>query len=221
MFKLICTGVLFDLREMLYAGWVPNVFYEPPSCFLEKKIIWLQKTKKKKCTGGFTHFCWLHTSPNNLSQMPSATRHHPCINPPIRPNGPHFLELMSAFSRLSCCADPSVVDDVRSDQCHLFLHLIAPLAWRLFTGRAAAPSSHPEKFPLKERERAPLSAPLHLLALDLRQQAACYLAVWNITGYFCRMDSLLSGSAFLVLSIPQSLCSTHQYAPRFCCRWGL
>lgn len=173
-----------------------SYFSKPPSCFHEKEGC--SRPRQPAPTNRYLYkMCWWIYSlsltteiSNNLSQMPSAILD---ITPALTPQPPSSLCTADvsfiSLPPLSQFTDPSVDDDVRADQSHLFLDLIAPYACRQFTGRAEGPSSHHEQLPLKEREtereralRPPLSALLPLpfpsppsSGLDLTQQQ---LVIW-------------------------------------------
>lgn len=162
---------------------------KPPSCFLEKEGC--SRPRQPAPTNRYLYkvHWWIYSLSltteisSNLSQMPSAILD---ITPALTPQTPSSL---SADVSFTSTPPPSVDDDVRADQCHLFLDLKASYACRQFTGRVEGPSSHREQLPLKEREgegalRPLLSAllPPSLLfpsppssGLDLTQQQ---LVIW-------------------------------------------
>lgn len=144
------------------------VLVQTPSCSLEKEGC----SRPGQPAPANRYLCkvhgWIYSLSltteisNNLSQMPGALLD---ITPALTPQPPptpsslstadvSFTPLSPPLSLpLSLCADPSVDDDARAGQCHLFPDLIAPYARRQFTGRLEGPSSPHEQLPLKEKER--------------------------------------------------------------------
>lgn len=169
-----------------------SCFSKPPSCFLEKGGC--SRPRQLAPTNRYLYkvHWWIYSLSltteisNNLSQMPSAILD---ITPALTPQPP--LLTFYSWCQLHHHHPPpthpplSVLDDdVRADQCHLFLDLIAPYACRQFTGRLEGPSSHHEQLPLKERKREsaqasslssppspPLPLPLHLLDWTLHNSS--------------------------------------------------